>query len=209
MNDLTKNISGIGNRIGGILSRTVEVISRVDFEQARSIVTLNSEINVFCHNMETECLKVIGLQHPFASDLRTVTTCLKMTNDLERIGDQCVEVCEIINMRNIDDSNSIHLAKTVEMFELSVNMFERVLNSFKECDEFEARDVCSFDDKIDTMFSEMVSDISAMISRNPKKVRMGADLMFISKYAERIADHCTSIAEWIIYMVSGVHPTLN
>ena len=88
-------------------------------------------------------------------------------------------------------------------------MFKNVLNVFSSQNVYDAVNICSQDDEIDSLFSDIVLSICKAIAKNSLYVESEVDLLFIAKYAERIADHCTNIAEWVIYMKTGQHPELN
>ncbi|MDR1240517.1 MAG: phosphate signaling complex protein PhoU [Oscillospiraceae bacterium] len=190
------------------LSKIVLALNDIDIEIAKEVLSTQEKLKNFDSEAENKYLKIITLQHPVFYDLRYTNACLRIVGDIDRIASQCIDVCEIIKTETIDKDLDV-LKKTVGMFKLVLKMYEKSLESFFTCDSEKARKVCVFDDEIDAMFSDIVFNISSFISNDPKKVESCTDLMFITKYAERIADHCANIAEWVIYIDSGVHYNLN
>ena len=143
-----------------------------------------------------------------ASDLRNITACLKIITDIERIADHCADICEIVMSSKIS-SESANMGRIISLLDCVQVMFKNVLNVFSSQNVDDAVNICSQDDEIDSLFSDIVLSICKAIAKNSLYVESEVDLLFIAKYAERIADHCTNIAEWVIYMKTGQHPELN
>lgn len=97
----------------------------------------------------------------------------------------------------------------VQMLETAGAMFEKAMDAFIARNVELARQVCGMDDQVDAMFSKIVLEVCGTITENPQSVMKEVDLMFITKYIERMGDHATNIAEWVVYMETGVHPDLN
>ncbi|BED91629.1 MAG: phosphate signaling complex protein PhoU [Candidatus Improbicoccus pseudotrichonymphae] len=220
LNKLLVNVLDLGEKIKKIINKTIEALGNLDVNLSREINLFECEINKIEHEIENACIKILSLYHPLASDFRKVTGYLKFITDMERISDQCTDVCEIIISGSID--TNFFLDKILEMFKEVSGMFERVLNIIKNPNETEANEICIFDDKIDSLFSGIVHKICCVISDNKLndtnksakneislEVRAAVDLLFVAKYIERIGDHCTNIAEWVIYVEKGFHPNLN
>ncbi|MCL2311109.1 MAG: phosphate signaling complex protein PhoU [Firmicutes bacterium] len=198
----------MGEEVDRLLTKSIEALENNDMELAKKISKLDTNINKLEREIQEKCMKIILLQKPFASDLRILTGYSKIVTDIERIADQCVDICEIISMKKIVESPEC-VVKVVPILKKVSVMFKRTLRSCIEFNSDEARLICKSDDEIDAMFSDIILNVSNVISKNPTKIQAGADLMFITKYAERIGDHCTNIAEWIIYVSTGFHFNLN
>ena len=153
-------------------------------------------------------MNLIALQQPIARDLRTIAACLKILTDIEREGDQCADICEILLVGELNN-NSLATNHVVQMLEAARNMFRKAMDVFISRDVEAARAVCDSDDEVDAMFSRIILEVCNIISENPQNVMREVDLLFITKYIERIGDHATNIAEWVIYMETGVHPDMN
>ena len=143
-----------------------------------------------------------------AGKLRVIASCLKIITDVERVADQCADICDIIQAGEIPAQSSV-VNHVVQMLETAGAMFEKAMDAFIARDVELARQVCGMDDQVDAMFSKIVLEVCGTITENPQSVMKEVDLMFITKYIERMGDHATNIAEWVVYMETGVHPDLN
>ncbi len=198
----------MGEKVDTIISQSICAFKNLDVSLSSKIVNEDKLINEKEHNIEKFCLNMIALQQPMASDLRNITACLKIITDIERIADHCADICEIIMSSKIS-SESTNMGRIISLLDCVQVMFKNVLNVFSSQNVDDAVNICSQDDEIDSLFSDIVLSICKAIAKNSLYVESEVDLLFIAKYAERIADHCTNIAEWVIYMKTGQHPELN
>lgn len=208
INDLIHRMTGLGNTVDGRIQMTIDALRTLDINTAKKVATGDNEIDGEVHLIEQMCMNLIALQQPIASDLRTIAACLKILTDMEREGDQCADICEILTIAELDRS-SLALAHVVQMMEAAHDMFRGALDVFLSRDVKAAQAVCDADDNVDSMFSKIVLEVCGIITENPQNVMCDVDLVFITKYVERMADHATNIAEWVIYMETGEHPDLN
>ena len=123
---------------------------------------------------------------------------------MEREADQCADICDILTIAELDRS-SLALAHVVQMLEAAHEMFRGALDVFLSRDVEAARKVCQADDNVDAMFSKIVLEVCGIITENPQNVMCDVDLIFITKYVERMADHATNIAEWVLFSITGRH----
>ena len=207
INDLIHRMTDLGNDVDGRIQMTIDALRTLDIEKAKKVATSDNEIDSEEHRIEQICMNLIALQ-PIASDLRTIAACLKILTDMEREADQCADICDILTIAELDRS-SLALAHVVQMLEAAHEMFRGALDVFLSRDVEAARKVCQADDNVDAMFSKIVLEVCGIITENPQNVMCDVDLIFITKYVERMADHATNIAEWVIYMETGEHPDLN
>ena len=208
LDKLNQSVSDMGEKVDGVMSKTICALKNFDIFLSEEIVTGDKEINKLEHNIEQFCLNMIALQQPLASDLRVVTGCLKVITDIERIADSCSDICEIIKTADLS-SKSQNLKSVISILEASQNMFKNVLKAFSNRSVNDSVIICKSDDAIDSLFSDIVLNICTAISLDPSHINSEIEFLMIAKYAERIADHCTNIAEWIIYIETGKHPELN
>lgn len=208
INELIHRMTALGNTVDGRIQETIDALRNLDMEKAKHVATSDNEIDSEEHAIEQICMNLIALQQPIASDLRTIAACLKILTDMEREADQCADICDILTIAELDRS-SLALAHVVQMLEAGHEMFRGALDVFLSRDVEAARAVCKADDNVDAMFSKIVLEVCGIITENPQNVMCDVDLIFITKYAERMADHATNIAEWVIYMETGTHPELN
>ena len=206
--ELISQIMEMGNAIDKKIEQTISALKSMDLELAAVVAKSDNEIDRMEHNIEKNCIDLIVLQQPIAKDMRTIAGCLKILTDMEREADQCADICEILTIGELN-SNSLAIAHVVQMLEMARKMFRRSMDVIISRDVEEASDICKSDDEVDAMFSKIILEISGIITGNPQNVMREVDLLFIIKYVERMGDHATNIAEWVIFMETGVHPDLN
>ena len=148
-------------------------------------------------------MKLLLHQQPVARDLRLISSVLKMITDMERIGDQAEDIAEIIIYLNADRGVDLKLIK--EMADATIDMLTASIDSFIKKDEVLARKVIGQDDIVDDYFIRIKSALIKLIKDNAIDGEYALDLLMISKYYERIGDHATNIAEWVIYSITGIH----
>ena len=208
LRELSVELSEMGAMVDRVMLDTHTALRTHDLDMARRIYRNDSKINAQESKIEQMCFNLIALQQPIASDLRAITGTLKAVTDLERTGDQCADVCEIL-LTN-PGSRQFPVPQVItRMMEKSRDMFAGALDSFLRRDVELARDVCDRDDEVDELFSKAVLEMSQVLQQNMNLVSQATDYMFIAKYIERMADHATNIAEWAIYVVTGNYQDLN
>ena len=153
--------------------------------------------------IENICLKLLLRQQPVARELRQISAAMKMITDMERIGDQAEDIVDLIpKMEKSAGDDSLVLKK---MAQAAKNMVTEAVDAYVKQDMALARKVMADDDIVDNFFLEMKSGIIDLISKNPDEGEFALDLLMISKYFERIGDHCTNIAEWVVFSLTGIH----
>ncbi|MBI4083956.1 MAG: phosphate signaling complex protein PhoU [Candidatus Lambdaproteobacteria bacterium] len=182
--------------------KAVKALDTRDTALAERIIAADQDTDRVEVNIEEECLKVLALHQPVAIDLRLVVTVLKINNDLERIGDESVNIAERTLFLNTQPPLDVPL-DFKGMAEKTKTMLKNSLTAFVNLDTKLARDVCAADDEVDAINREMYAHIKAAIRRDPSQVDSLLHLVSISRHLERIADHATNIAEDVIYMVAG------
>ena len=208
LNNLITQMTDMGNTVDDRIAQTIEAMRTMNLEIAEDVAKSDNEIDQMEHQIETMCMNLLALQQPIASDLRMIATCLKILTDIEREADQCADICEILTVGELN-SNSLAISHVVKMLETARDMFRRSMDVFISRDVDAAKQICADDDIVDDMFSKIILEVCNTITQNPQNVMCEVDLIFIIKYIERMGDHATNIAEWVIYMETGVHPDLN
>ncbi len=188
----------VEKQIGGAVAA---LINRDD-AQARQIIERDHAVNRMDVEVDELCLRLLALHQPAARDLRLITTGLKITTDLERIGDMAVNVCERVVELNREPQLGpvIDLARIAEVAQ---RMLHNSLDSFVREDTELALSVCREDDLIDGLTSQLFNERLACMIREPSTIGRAVPPLFIGKYLERIGDHATNIAEMVIFMVKG------
>lgn len=173
-----------------------------DEDRRNQVSELVEQINHKEREIEDMCLKLIMTQQPVATDLRVITAALKMVSDLERIGDNADDIVEIVSMNNTtkEDIDNVELGR---MAQASSKMLSDAIDAFVERDEKLARDVIEDDDIVDGLFDNTKKKLAQAFSKNAEKADTFLDLLMLSKYYERIADHSVNVGQWIVFMKTG------
>ncbi len=174
-----------------------------DMELAKKVITKDEDIDHKEKEIESICLKLLLQFQPVARDLRQISSALKIITDMERIGDQAADISEIIRLANIKSANNIsHIAN---MAKATIKMVTDSIDAYVQQDLKLAKAVIDYDDVVDNLFNDVKADIIRLINEDTKNGEFAIDLMMIAKYFERIGDHATNIAEWVIFSITGKH----
>ena len=154
-------------------------------------------------DIEALCMKLLLQQQPVAKDLRTVSSALKMISDMERIGDQSQDIAEIAGfVHSTNLAGKVHIS---EMATEAVKMVTTGVDSFVKKDLALAQRTIDMDDNVDRLFLEVKTELVDLIREDTKDAEYFLDLLMVAKYLERIGDHATNIAEWVIFSITGEH----
>ena len=151
--------------------------------------------------IEKACLRLLVMQQPVASDFRIIYSTLKMVTDLERIGDQARDIAKLLAKNTCEYPK--HLP---EMLETVHQMFIETKTAHANRDIMLARSIDEKDDKVDSLFQEIITDIAAMVKENPDSAEHMATFILVAKYLERIGDHAVNLGEWVQYENTGKNP---
>jgi len=166
------------------------------------VTLLEQEINQKEKDIENLCMKLLLRQQPVAGDLRQISSALKMISDIERIGDQALDIAEIIPyLIDNEVKNKTHIEEMVREVLIMVN---KSIDSHVHEDLDLAKQVIESDDIIDDYFDKVKKELIQMIAKDNQYGDSYIDLLMIAKYLERIGDHATNIAEWVVFSVTGV-----
>ena len=194
-------------RMGAACEEIIELASRslTDYsaDLAKSVSTVGTQIDESERTIETICMKLLLRQQPVARDLRVISAAMKMITDMERIGDQCEDIVEIAP--HITAHPNEKFPKIREMAKAAQAMVTEAVDAYVKQDLALARKVMAHDDVVDDYFTRVKSGIIDIIAAEPAHGEFALDLLMIAKYFERIGDHCTNIAEWVEFSVTGVH----
>ena len=193
--------------MGALCEEAIEAAAKAlidgDVILAETVKENGSAIDQMERDIESRCMKLLLHQQPVAKDLRLISAALKMITDMERIGDQAEDIAEIVAFLNGHNMDGMKLI--TEMAGETTRMVTSSVDAFVKKDVELARNVIARDDIVDTYFSKVKQGIITWIAENPEDGEFALDLLMIFKYFERIGDHATNIAEWVIYSVTGIH----
>jgi phosphate transport system protein len=199
---IKKQILSLGAMVEERVRMALQAVETNDGDLARKIIQTDYEIDEMEVEVEEECLKVLALHQPVAVDLRFLIAVIKINNDLERIGDQAVNIAERVGVTSKRDAQDFFFDYS-SMGEKAERMLKMSLDALVNMDYDLAFDVVMMDDSVDKIKSEAYDRIKQAIGEHPDKVGYLINLLLISRHIERLADHATNIAEEVIYMIEG------
>ncbi len=202
LKDLHVKILEMGGFVEKQIAGAVAALIERNDDQARMIIERDHSVNRMDVEVDDLCLRLLALHQPAARDLRLITTGLKITTDLERIGDMAVNICERILELNREPQLK-PLIDLPRMADVAQHMLRESLDSFVREDVDLALAVCREDDIIDGLNSQLFRELLSYMAEDPRTISRAIPLLFIAKYLERIGDHATNIAEMVVFMVKG------
>lgn len=201
LNDL---LVEMGNAIESSIKVAVEALIEQNAELAQSVVDADREIDELEKEIESRCLKLILQQQPVASDLRAISSALKMITDMERIGDQAADISEITIFLSEQKyiKNIVHIP---QMANAVTRMVKASIDAFVNKDLDLVMEVIEYDDVVDDLFDVIKNEVINMIREDARNGEQGMDFLMVAKYFERIGDHAENIAEWVYFSITGEH----
>jgi phosphate transport system protein len=181
----------------------VESLVKRDSDLARKTMEREDRVNRLEMSIDETCLRLLALRQPMAVDLRFITSAMKIVTDLERMGDQAVNICE----RAISLNQEPQLKPYIDLpriAEIAQSMVKDVLDAFVNRDVNLARSVCERDDVVDRLNDQVFRELLTYMMSDPKTITRAVHVMIVSRCLERIADHATNIAEDVIFMINAV-----
>ena len=201
--ELNREIIEMGAMCEEAIASAAKALSAGDLGLAAKVCENGSAIDQMERAIESRCMKLLLQQQPVARDLRLISAALKMITDMERIGDQAEDIAEIVLFLNGHTMEGVE--RIEDMARETIKMVTESVDAFVKKDIVLAEQVISYDDTVDALFSAMKCDIIKLLAEDSADGEFALDLLMIAKYFERIGDHATNIAEWVIYSVTGKH----
>ena len=201
--ELNREIIEMGAMCEEAIAMASKALTAGDVELAGKIKANGHVIDQMERDIESRCMKLLLHQQPVAKDLRLISAALKMITDMERIGDQAEDIADIVTVLNGHTMEGMELID--EMARETIKMVTDSVEAFVKKDVELAKKVIAQDDIVDDYFSKVKCGIISLITESFANGEVALDLLMISKYLERIGDHATNIAEWVIYSVTGMH----
>ena len=199
---LKEKILKMGAMVETSIKDSVNALVERDNELAKKIIDKDHQINALDVEIDEDSIRLIALRQPKAGDLRFITTAMKITTDLERMGDMAVNIAE----RALELNEEPILKPYIDiprMKEIAQGMTRDALDAFVRKDKKLAMDVIMRDDEVDDLQHEVLKELAFFMVQDPTTVTRAMKISFITRYIERIADHATNIAEMVIYLVEG------
>lgn len=198
LRELNDEMIEMGRMIVRSISQAIEALTTQNEELAKKIMESDSEVDHEQKKIENICFTLLIQQQPVARDLRTITAAMKMVTDMERIGDHAADISEMTIL--MDGKSPVkkfdHIRK---MAAETVIMLNQSIEAYVQKDREKAKEVIARDDVVDGLFDDVKTDIIDLIQKDRGDGEEALDMLMVAKYFERIGDHATNIAEWVIY----------
>ena len=204
LDNLNSDMIAMGALCENAISEAMKSLFTADKTAAQRTIEEDREIDRKEKDIEALCLRLLLQQQPVARDLRVISSALKMITDMERIGDQAADIAELIRHMHLTpvSRQNKHLSK---MADATKKMVTESIDAFVKKDAALATKVLADDDLVDSLFFFFFHDIIEMIAADPGCGEEAVDVLMIAKYLERIGDHATNIAEWVLFSITGTH----
>ena len=203
LQNLNQELTQMGAACEEIIDLAAKALTDYSPELEEKTKQVGAVIDESERTIETICLKLLLRQQPVASDLRKISAAMKMITDMERIGDQAEDIVDLVpKMEKGVEENNLQIQ---QMAKAAQYMVTEAVDAYVRQDLPTARVVMGYDDVVDNYFNEIKRAILGIIAAKPGEGEYALDLLMIAKYFERIGDHCTNIAEWVEFSVTGVH----
>ncbi len=199
--ELNKEMIEMGNKIIDSIKMAIAALESSDTEKAKMIMEGDAEIDRLQKKIENICFNLLIQQQPVATDLRNVTAAMKMVTDMERIGDHAADISEITILMG-QESRVDQFEHIAKMANETMIMLNHSIEAYVEKDAAKARRVIEHDDIVDALFDAAKKDVIQLILDDSGEGEEATDLLMIAKYFERIGDHATNIAEWVIFSLT-------
>lgn len=202
LEDLKNLTAEMGGQVEKALQTTVLGISRRDPQQFSNVHKIEELVNDLQIKIDNACLEVLAKQGPVAKDLRLILSIIKINTDLERMGDQCVNIAHL-GREILDRSNNISFQDIEQMATTVKKMVKAALDSFVKMNATMAREVLMMDDEVDTLRNKIFDESMSRMKTEPAQIENLVDMILIARNLERLGDHSTNIAEDVIFALTG------
>ena len=187
---------------------SMTALKNQNLDLSKKVIKNDDKVDELQRVIEEKCIKFMATESPLASDLRSIYTTTKIVTDLERMADYAVDICKIVpRVRGVDFSDDI--APVWELVDIINNMIKLAIEAYVNGDEKAAYEICHMDDRVDVIYQSMFGIVLKKMSKDELMINQGTQILFASKYLERIGDHVTNICEWIIFSKKGNYDDLN
>jgi len=208
LQELQADILHMATLVADAIERAVRSLKERDVPLAQEVVAQDDVLDNLQIDIENRCLNLLALQQPMASDLRLIGTALKIVTDLERMGDHAVDIAGV-TIRLGGQELIKPLVDIPRMAEVAETMIQDAVRAYVDRDATLADQLARRDQEVDHLYSQVFRELLTYMMEDPRKINQGLYLILVASYLERIGDHATNLAEWIVYMVTGERPRLN
>jgi phosphate transport system protein len=208
LNYMYDNILKLSALVEEALKKALAALSLGDSQLAQTVIENDVRIDELQLEIDNHCTRMLATEQPVAHDLREIIAAMKISTDLERIGDHARHLAGAVSV--ISDATFLATIPNIQdMGELGVQMVHDVITAFVEQDADIAVEIASRDDELDTMHRALSKKVLEIMRKNPEKIDKGMDLMFLNRFLERLGDHVTNMCELVVFSKRGEHVELN
>jgi phosphate transport system protein len=185
-----------------LVTRSLQALRDRDGELAQEVIRRDNDLDAIEVAVDDACIHLLALQQPMARDLRLITMAMKISNDLERVGDHAVNIAEAVR-HLAEQPIYLEFPEIEEMGRLATEMLSDALDTFVRADAAGAREVCRRDDRVDALHNSLFRILLTHMMEDPRRIGASMSLFLVSRNLERIADLATNIAEDVVFLVEG------
>ncbi len=208
LNTLNQQMVQMGSMVEQSIEMAVSALVTKDSEKAHNMIEYAADVSNQERQIEGMCMKLLLCQQPVASDLRMISSALKMITDMERIAVQSAEISEL-TIRMEETPYIKKLEHVQQMAKETILMVVKSIDAFVNKDLELAQEVISMDDVVDDLFIKIKQELIGLINQDASNGEQATDLLMIGKYFERIGDHAVNIAQWVTFSITGEHGEIN
>jgi len=205
---LTSELAEMGSLVEKQIYNSIEAFKNKDMKLVKQVMENDDKVDELNRKIEEQCLKFMAMESPVATDLRKVFTTSKIVTDLERMADYAVDICKIAKRVELDVLGE-ECEPIWQMVDILRKMINKSIEAFVAGDVDAAYEICKMDDQVDIIYRGLFNDMLKKMAKDESIINKGAQILFASKYLERVGDHVTNICEWIIFSAKGDYVDLN
>ncbi len=202
LDGLKQTLLAMGGLVEDQIRRAMRALLERDDVIAQEVIERDGKVNAYDVEVDEQCVNLLALHQPAAGDLRFITTAMKIVTDLERIGDQAVNIAQRVLELNREPQLKPYI-DLPRMADRAQRMVKESLDAFVAGDTALARRVCAADAEVDALKEQIFRELLTFMMEDPRTVSRAIRVILISRFMERVADHATNIAEMVIYLVEG------
>jgi phosphate transport system protein len=202
LTELQQDIVRMSSVVEEMIRLSMHSLAHRDVDEARRAQEMDDLVDELNLKIENNCLHLLALQQPMARDLRVIAAALKIITDVERMGDYTVDIAKM-SIRLVDAPASPSYSKLQRMSEVVIRMLRETLQAFVSHDLDLIQSMIAGDDEVDRLNREIHAEVLQQIQQSPSSAELGIGVILMSRFLERIADHCTNVGERVYYMQTG------
>jgi phosphate transport system protein len=203
INQLHQAIIHMGIRVENAIDEALKALVDLDVKRAETVIAQDDVIDQMEQDINNQCVEIIARQQPVASDLRDITSTLKLITDLERIADHASDISELVLALSRFQKKIAVPHDIINITNLAQSMLSGALEAYVQRDAEHAKQVIQMDEKVDQRYEQLKAYLVHLMKVDTTHVDPLVEMLLICKYAERIADHAQNVAEWVVYYIKG------